>query len=89
MEQTTRFSVWYAILAVLGEAEAAEAFGKLDATVPDVKLASCSALGPVGREGLLICGFNRSTQQIDGIVQRVFRSLVSFSGVRWVAERSR
>jgi hypothetical protein len=28
------------------------------------------------------CGFNRSMQQIDGIVQPVFRSLVSSSGVR-------
>ena len=28
------------------------------------------------------CGFKRSTQQIDGIVRRVSRSLVSSSGVR-------
>jgi hypothetical protein len=29
----------------------------------------------------LDCGFNRSTQQIDEIVQLVFRSLVFSSGV--------
>jgi len=28
------------------------------------------------------CGFNRSTQQLDGIVQPVYRSLVFCAGVR-------
>jgi len=35
------------------------------------------------------CGFNRPMQQVREIVERVFRSLVSSSDVRWAAELSR